>query len=652
METYKILLADDDPAFLGSLKEEFERHGFTVHTASMKNVLKPLETEIYDLVVAAPVMDEAERFSILNTIKTFGPDIPVIIMANNANIDTAIEAFRKGACDFYVKPCEPEEIRVRVMSVLKNRRTMQQERDQSGSEEKFRTIFENANDEIAITTTDGTFIEVNSRVEDIFGYKREEIIGKNIYDLNVLKTEDRDRSVKLFGDVTNGINVPIMEFEAFRKDGSIVDVEVNSKLIEKDGVKSGILHIIRDVSDRKRAEKKLKQSRENLGAILENIPDIIFTVAPDGTFLTLNRAPMKGVTVNEAIGTKIYDWMPPEHAAVTRKNIDRVFKTGKPDTYEEIGPGPDGEYNAVYQARAIPIKEGDNVVAVMNISTDVTEKRYAEEKWLLFMKAATDSFTLYDSDLNLVEVNQAALEIFPPGTTKKDIAGKNLMEIVPEIYGTGRYEKFKEVIDTEKPYVEDAIVPPESFGHDRYLKIRAFKVGDGLGIITTDISERKQAEKELRAHRDHLEELVRERTLSLEETNTALEILLKKRDKDKKDLEENMLVNVKELILPYLDKLRESRLDERQRVFVELLEHNLNDIISPFIRELSLEYLNLTPSEIQLTDYIKQGKTTKEIANLLNLATSTIDFHRDNIRKKLGIKNKKINLKTYLLSLQ
>ncbi len=391
---------------------------------------------------------------------------------------------------------------------------------------------------------------------------------------------------------------------------------------------------------------------EQYKILLENIPDIIYTVAPDGTFLTLNRAPMKGVTIQDAIGTVIYDWMPPEYAAVTRKNIERVFNTGKPSTYEEIGPGLDGEYKSVYQVRAIPIKEGGRVSSVMNISTDVTEQKLAEEKWLLFMKAATDSFTLYDSALNLVEVNQAGFAIFPPGTEKNEIVGKNLSEIVPDVYGSGRYEKFKQVIETGQPYFEDEVVPPEAFGKNRYLKIQAFKVGDGLGIITTDISKRKHAEKELRAHRDSLEELVRGRTLSLEETNTALEVLLKKREKDKKYLEENMMVNVKELILPYVEKLATGRLDERQRVFLALLKNNLNDIISPFMRELSLEYLNLTPAEIQLTDYIRQGKTTKEIASLLNLATSTIDFHRDNIRKKLGIKNKKINLNTYLLSLR
>jgi DNA-binding CsgD family transcriptional regulator len=93
-------------------------------------------------------------------------------------------------------------------------------------------------------------------------------------------------------------------------------------------------------------------------------------------------------------------------------------------------------------------------------------------------------------------------------------------------------------------------------------------------------------------------------------------------------------------------------LDERQQAYASILETNLNDIVSPFCQSLSSKYLSLTPAEIQVANLVKQGRTAKEIAELLNLSASTVEFHKANIRKKIGIKNTKANLRSHLLSLQ
>jgi DNA-binding CsgD family transcriptional regulator len=105
---------------------------------------------------------------------------------------------------------------------------------------------------------------------------------------------------------------------------------------------------------------------------------------------------------------------------------------------------------------------------------------------------------------------------------------------------------------------------------------------------------------------------------------------------------------LKELIMPHLEKLGQSRLDEKQKAYVDILQANLNSIISSFSNNLSLAYLKLTQAEIQIADFVKRGKTTKNIAELLNLSRKTVESHRKNIRVKLGLLNTKENLRTHL----
>lgn len=170
----------------------------------------------------------------------------------------------------------------------------------------------------------------------------------------------------------------------------------------------------------------------------------------------------------------------------------------------------------------------------------------------------------------------------------------------------------------------------------------------GSFAVVTDISRQKK-------EKDLLEMLVQQRTRelqtkthNLEEVNTALRVLLKKREQDRQHMEEQMLVNIRELVMPYIDRMRNSRLDERQTACLDVMTATLEDIVSPFLHKVSLEFLHLTPSEIQVANLIKHGKTTKEIAQMLILSQKTIAFYRKRIRKKLGITNKAVNLRTFL----
>jgi len=166
-----------------------------------------------------------------------------------------------------------------------------------------------------------------------------------------------------------------------------------------------------------------------------------------------------------------------------------------------------------------------------------------------------------------------------------------------------------------------------------------------------EMSERKAAQRALRRARDELEQRVQERTRELEEANAALKVLLRRVEGAKAEFEEQVLANVNELILPYLQKLRRRTTDERAQAYLEILESNIEEMTAPFGSHLSAKFARLTPTEMEVAKLIMQGKTTKMIANIMNTATSTVDFHRNNIRKKIGIGSRGVNLRTYLSSL-
>jgi len=164
----------------------------------------------------------------------------------------------------------------------------------------------------------------------------------------------------------------------------------------------------------------------------------------------------------------------------------------------------------------------------------------------------------------------------------------------------------------------------------------------------TDITRFKEVEFELAQAQAGLEKRVAARTLELEETNIALRVLLKKRAQDKTLFERQILANVRGLVEPYLDKLEATGLEPQQETLVAILKSNLREICSPFAQTLSAKFLKLTPSEVTIANLVKIGKSTKEVAGLMNLSPGTINIHRKNIRRKLGLTNQKSNLQTIL----
>ena len=226
--------------------------------------------------------------------------------------------------------------------------------------------------------------------------------------------------------------------------------------------------------------------------------------------------------------------------------------------------------------------------------------------------------------------------------------------------------QFADYVDSRHEFTHESMYP---HGHYCVPIISGSKII--IGVITLYVREghrRNQREDdyliavsntvagvvELKKAQHHLMEREKElniKSRDLEEVNIALRVLLKKRDEDKNELEQKVFHNIGTLIKPYLEKMKDTDLDSRQQSYLTLLESNLDDIISPLTRKLTYQFKNLTASEIQVSSLIIDGKRTKDIAVLLNVSGKTIEVHRRNLRRKLGLRHKKTDLRSYLVSI-
>ena len=218
-----------------------------------------------------------------------------------------------------------------------------------------------------------------------------------------------------------------------------------------------------------------------------------------------------------------------------------------------------------------------------------------------------------------------------------------------------------------------------------WLEVNSTFVRDDAGNVigahgvSRDITERVGMREELKRQHERLECLVRERTAELteayerlrvenesrkateaalrvreqdlEELNAALRALLRQREDDKRTTEMNLMSNLKLSVLPNIDKLEQTALDEGQRAFLAIVKSNLRAITSPFIQRVSSGYMGFTPGEIQIASLIREGKSSKEIARIMTISVSTVHTYRNRIRKKTNTRNSKVNLMLFLRSL-
>jgi PAS domain S-box-containing protein len=459
------------------------------------------------------------------------------------------------------------------------------------------------------------------------------------------------------------------------------------------------------LSEKEKSGKHLKQQLEDYRQIVENLNDVVYQLDIEGRFTYVNRVIeyMTGYKPEELLGRRFHEFVHPDDLPFLQEKFrTRVSVVdAPPQAIDFRAIKKSGEYMWL-RTSSRRLRHNGKVVGLTGIWTDIHARKQAEAALKNVMdqleervayrtqelqttniqleqemqERKTAESALRESETHLRSLMEAASNFAVyrlvydetnPSKSQVVFASPSLVELIG-ISPTDKFEKWHDIIhpqDIERVnaanlQMSETHVFNETFRIYHSLKkkwryINAVSTGilDRSGRIKyvnglfIDVSEKKLAEEALKK---------RERELAiksrhLEEVNTALRVLLEKREEDRSEIEGKIEYNLRELVLPYLEKLKKTSLNEKQASYLKVAESNLENIVSPFSKSLSEKFLNLTPTELQVANLIQQGRSTKEIAQLLFVSNRTVESHRKGIRKKLNLNNRKANLRSHLTTL-
>jgi len=525
------------------------------------------------------------------------------------------------------------------------------------SEKKFRFLAETL--PVGIDIHRGShFIYNNPALTAITGYTDAELKEMNFWDFvhpDFQRTaKERGLARQRDGSVSNHYEMKILT-----KEGEERWIFFAGSPVEYQG-QPAVLGTILDVTEHKHAEKALRESEERYRLFVQNFPGIAFQGNLNYVPIFFHGAveEITGYTENELLSEKPR-WdkiIHPDDLNKFRDDGKKIISTSNYHIEREYRIiRKDGQISWIHEFIKNICDNSGTPIHVEGALYDVTDRveaiealRESEEKYRLLVETMNDGLGITDNNNIFEYANDKMCQMM--GYSREEMIGRTLLEFLNKKNKNIMKKHLLKRRNGEKTAYE--LSWTRKGGRQTPTITSGSPIFDTEGnlkggfAVLTDISKLKKVQLQLKKREKELEI----KSSNLEEANTALKVLLKKRDEDRIELEEKVMFNVKELIDPYIDKLRKSDLDKKQITYVDILYSNFNDIISPFSRNLSRKYLNFTPKELEIANLVKQGFTTKEIAKLFAVSKKTIDVHRDNIRKKIGIKNKKANLRTHLLA--
>ena len=510
----------------------------------------------------------------------------------------------------------------------------------------------------------GDILYVNEASATIFGFESPE---EMLLEGAIVRYKNAEDRKVLIQSLNESGSLKDFEFESFTKSGETKNILL-SAVLEGDTISGMIM----DITDRKKVEQALRESEERYRSLFKNNHSVMLLIDPESADI---------VDANPA-AVAFYGW---SFEGLTGKKITDINTLSDEQVFQEMEKAKTEQRRSFYfqhllangEIRDVEVFSGPIKVhgreLLYSIIHDNSKRKRAEQavrdseekyhRLYKLMRLMADNMPdliwAKDMDGRYMFVNQAMCDKLIMCDCPDRAIGMTDMFIAEQERNAGYENTFGEICVNSDAIIQERKVAcrilQEGFVRNKYLVLDVHKApflnenNDMIGTVGCgrDVTNEKKVE---RALKEGEIELAR-KNLRLEELNSALKILLEKRDEDKKVLEEKVLMNIQNLIIPYIVKLEKTTLNDRQEIFVEIIQSNIEDILSPFAHKLSHKYLNFTPTELQVADLVKQGFRTKEIADLLNSSPETVSGHRKSMRKKLNLKDKKSNLRTHLLAL-
>lgn len=467
-----------------------------------------------------------------------------------------------------------------------------------------------------------------------------------------------------------------------RPDGQekVFDI-VKIPLFNPDGSRHALVVAGRDITERIAMQESLRKSEEFLRMLIETTSEGYIRISSRQEIIEVNKSlcDMLGFAREELIGGSAPAIVDEEHRARFAGLVTAPSTAHK--NYSIVLRKKDGEkVFTLCSPTVLSVQNGDSPGAFA-FFTDITERKNAEmrnreneKRFRLLFHNLPFPYQSLDENGVLIDVNRKWLRFL--GYCRAEVLGRPFKDFLASPFRSHFEHSFamlkKEGVARD---VEFAMVKQDGSTFLVSFDGRVLRRQDG-GIEKTfcvfrDITVQRKLEEMLVSSHHVLEQEVRKRTeelrrkgreqektllilkqksQELQEANTALKVLLEQSSRAQQSSEEKIAANIKDLVTPYLDELELQLSDRRAAVYVDILRQNIATITSSFLRTVASKTVGLTPRELQVADLIRQGRSNKEIGELLRLSAGTVGVYRNNIREKLGIKSKKINLRSFLLS--